>query len=434
MPITQTYYLDGTDLSTSSSIYLDIAQTTCAPDGFYSDGVIVREQVNCGLLPAQPCPNCGGPCFARNDPGYTYGGGVGIYKAPINLGTNVGAVIVEFNPNFSADGIKVEYDSVLYDTLSSQTVGLIQSAIGPPVFFGDISFCTIGGISYLPEYKWDGSAFNLTPISNSVNVTGAQIVDTGGPTGNSFMVIPKLTANPQNIDVTMYSTCDKEPTDFTFAVRCPRLLDPFISTSGYATFDEACNGEPDQTYYYVSVNGSGNQLGYYDWVFSDPYGQNVLPDGWYAAPIHLITAGATTFEVQNGIIVNFQLNCAPTDLTSLGKDFYTGCTAGGINITTLSLDWEPTPENVFTASSVSTGVTYPVLNGVYTAKLTLDFDAGSVGCPPIQVNMTVTDCCASYSSIQTYTPVAGGQIIHTFQFNVNPINGPYILDVNLYNI
>lgn len=52
------YYLDGTTLSDSTSVYTDAQMTTCAPDGFYSNGVIVRELSNCVLLPEQSCPDC----------------------------------------------------------------------------------------------------------------------------------------------------------------------------------------------------------------------------------------------------------------------------------------------------------------------------------------------------------------------------------------
>ena len=53
------YYLDGDTLSNSSAVFTDESMTTCAPDGFYSDGTIVRELSGCSLLPAEDCPNCG---------------------------------------------------------------------------------------------------------------------------------------------------------------------------------------------------------------------------------------------------------------------------------------------------------------------------------------------------------------------------------------
>jgi hypothetical protein len=54
-----TYFLNAASLALASSVYTDSSLDTLAPDGFYSDSSIVREQV-AGVLQAQsPCPGCG---------------------------------------------------------------------------------------------------------------------------------------------------------------------------------------------------------------------------------------------------------------------------------------------------------------------------------------------------------------------------------------
>jgi hypothetical protein len=53
-----TYYLDAPSLSAASVIYDDANLTTVAADGFYSDGVISREQASGVLLPQVACPSC----------------------------------------------------------------------------------------------------------------------------------------------------------------------------------------------------------------------------------------------------------------------------------------------------------------------------------------------------------------------------------------
>lgn len=53
------FYIDGTTLSDSTAVYTDAALSICAPDGFYSDGVVVRELRECQLLDEAPCGNCG---------------------------------------------------------------------------------------------------------------------------------------------------------------------------------------------------------------------------------------------------------------------------------------------------------------------------------------------------------------------------------------
>ena len=53
-----TFYLDTASLSTATAIYSNPSMTALAPDGFYSDGTIVRQQSSGVLLPPSSCPNC----------------------------------------------------------------------------------------------------------------------------------------------------------------------------------------------------------------------------------------------------------------------------------------------------------------------------------------------------------------------------------------
>lgn len=53
-----TFYLDTDSLSTATAIYSNPSMTAVAPDGFYSDGTIVRQQSSGVLLDATNCPNC----------------------------------------------------------------------------------------------------------------------------------------------------------------------------------------------------------------------------------------------------------------------------------------------------------------------------------------------------------------------------------------
>ena len=56
-----TYYLDTASFTNATAVFSDSTLSTCAPDGFYANGTIVREQVSCVLLPAQACPSCPTP-------------------------------------------------------------------------------------------------------------------------------------------------------------------------------------------------------------------------------------------------------------------------------------------------------------------------------------------------------------------------------------
>lgn len=58
MAINSTFYLDSADLATATSVYLDINLTLIAPDGFYGDGTISRQQSSGILLAAETCTAC----------------------------------------------------------------------------------------------------------------------------------------------------------------------------------------------------------------------------------------------------------------------------------------------------------------------------------------------------------------------------------------
>jgi hypothetical protein len=58
MAISGTYYLNAPSLGSATSVFDDASLTILASDGFYSDGIIAREQVSGVLLPQQTCPSC----------------------------------------------------------------------------------------------------------------------------------------------------------------------------------------------------------------------------------------------------------------------------------------------------------------------------------------------------------------------------------------
>lgn len=439
MPYQQIYYLNGPDLLTSTAIFLDVAQTICAPDGYYSDGVNVRLLSGCSLLPTQLCDTCGEDCFlveGRPTPPFTQSGGAGVYKVPINLTTNTGAVIIEFSPGTTLDGIMVEYDGNLYDTLSAQNYlgNTIFSLTVPPVYFGNSATCPAPQTVVVPEFLWNGSNFSLTPNNVPVNMVVQQVVNTGiSSPGTAIMVVPKPNAAPQLLELTIYTLC--APSDWSFAVRCPQLLQECFRTPVGDPL-VVCDALPTETFYVAHVNGSAGQLDLNDWVFTDPYGQNYLPDGWYTAPIHLQNVGNSDFEVANGIVVGFDTTCSATTLNVTGRDLYTpapGCVSGGIINSTISIEWQPLAQNIYADTYPPTIPSVNVDNGVYTVYLTLDFDA-IVGCQNLQVLLTLTDSLGSMVNSQVFTPTPFGQILYSYQFSVSPANGPYTLDIVLYPI
>lgn len=58
MATQNTYYLNAASFNSATGIYLDEALTELVPNGFYSDGVSVRQMLDGVLYPAQECDSC----------------------------------------------------------------------------------------------------------------------------------------------------------------------------------------------------------------------------------------------------------------------------------------------------------------------------------------------------------------------------------------
>lgn len=295
-----TYYLDAPSLGSATVIYTDVNLTTVAPNGFYSDGTIVREQVSGALLPQNSCPSCATPCGGN----ISASGQQGIYYLSSDLGTDTGAVIVTFDPYSVPDGVLATFNSVTYNGLSSPAYGWLQGSAGLPTYIGATSSdCGIVANSpyTLDEYEYNGTTFAPLGTTTSVSVISGQMDLTVGGPGNCVMVIPKTTASPSVLDLQFIGPCSG--TAFEISVSCPTSLTAFTSTSVGVSSAAACVDTIDQTYFVAYVTGSAGTLGLYDLVFSDPNGQFKLTAGYYKTT----NAGANDwFQVDaNGVIVAF---------------------------------------------------------------------------------------------------------------------------------
>jgi hypothetical protein len=306
MATSGTYYLDAPSLGSATVIYSDINLTTIAPDGFYSDGVIVREQALGVLLPQVTCgsciPTCGGTISAS--------GAQGVYNLSFDLGTATGAVVVSFDPIGVPDGIIAQYNSTYYNGLSSPSFGWLQGSLSSlPTYIGDsLSDCGIvaGSPYVLNVYNYVGGSFVPSGGTENVTILSPQLDLTVGLPGDCKMVIPKTSASPSVLTLKFIGPCPG--TVFNVGTACPAPLTSFASSTVGGSSAAACSDSIDQTYYVVHVNGSGGVLGLYDLVFSDPNGEFKLPAGYYRTS----AAGANDwFQVDsNGVIISFGV-CPP---------------------------------------------------------------------------------------------------------------------------
>lgn len=306
-----TYYIDGTTLSNSTAVYDNAAMTVCAADGFYSDGVIVREQVNCSLLPAQTCPTCAEPCGGT----ISDSGAQGIYLLDLDVGgtaTDTGAIIVMFDPRSVPDGIRATFDSTIYNKLSSPVDGYHGSTNANNFTYigAQGSDCGISGSTYnLNEFNYVGGSFQSTGNTQSITVNAGDVSLGSNAPGDCIMVIPKPNPTPSVVNFEFVGPCTS--TVFDISVSCPAALPSYSSTTvARPGFLAACEDTINQTFYHAPVNGTAGAPALYDWVFSDQNGQSTLLAGWYK--IENVNGAQYPIEVDaNGIIITIG-TCDPT--------------------------------------------------------------------------------------------------------------------------
>tara|TARA_B110000967_G_C18892989_1_gene568620 strand:+ start:1334 stop:2248 length:915 start_codon:yes stop_codon:yes gene_type:complete len=297
------YYINGTTLSNSTAVFTDAALTTCAPDGFYSDGSgISRNQDTCVLGPIQNCPECLTGCDTGS---IVANSGQGTFLLDLDLGdtaSDVGAVIIKFTPASVPDGIRATYNGASYNKLSSDVDGLHEGSVsGGYTYVGNsgASCVPVAGTTYsgLAIYRYNGSSFADTGTTQDVAVQAGELSFSATTPGNLYMVIPKIASTPKTLNIEMAGVC--AGTVFAVEVSCPQLLPGYVSSSSPSVNSvDACGIVPDTNYYSAQVAGSPGVPEIFDFVFSDAYGQYPLGDGFFN------TTGALWIEVSNGIVIN----------------------------------------------------------------------------------------------------------------------------------
>lgn len=312
MATSSTYYLNAPSLASSTSVFTDAGLTVLAADGFYSDGVISREQVSGVLLPQQTCPSCATPCGTT----INASGGQGIYLLDLDAGStsaDVGAVIVRFDPYGVPDGIRGILGTNTYNKLTSSVDGLHQSTTPSNLtFIGQTGAdCGISGSTYpaLIEYLYNGTSFVATGGTQSVTVAPGDVSLGASAPGNTLMVIPKLTASPSIINFEVVGPCSG--TAWTMSVACPVLLTGFSSSIGAVSSTAVCELTETTTFYNASLADTPGTVGLYDLVFADAYGSTPLATGFYLAT-GSITGGNDWFEVNaSGVVISLGICVIP---------------------------------------------------------------------------------------------------------------------------
>lgn len=313
MAVNAPFYLDAANLTSAVSVYLDSELTNLAPDGYYGDGTITRQQSGGILLTAETCATCPTPC------GESIGGsgGTGIYQINLDSGstpTSVGAIIVKFNPATVPDGIRALYNGVSYNKLSSPNFGAFQSQnVGHFTIVGS-GAGSAGCSSWYPAgatltqpvslYNPATSTFEPTGTTQTNTITAGANPDfflPGGLVGDCVMVIPKPTSLPNNVLIEVIGPCSS--TGWTFSATCPAPLPSISASVSYIIADIPCGEILENTFYFAKVHTAvDSYVGINDFVFTDENGEFPVADGFY------LTNGAAAtnkvIEIFDGVVFN----------------------------------------------------------------------------------------------------------------------------------
>ena len=329
-----TYYFDGTTLANATSVYTNASLTTLAPDGFYSDAGIVRQQLNGILLNTQTCNSCAVAC----------GSGVtaqsssnGFYTANIDLANSTEAVVVYGYWGASIpDGLKLTFNGQTYNRFTcylNHSTETIQDGSGTQVDYAGINNAT-DAFTYMGKTNANlvaNSPYNNTPSGGCTNgdqleryvLSGGNYVAQGTYTNaivnNNMLgvipgtsrvytgVFPKTTLTPTNLLLEVSAPlCG---TFFKWEVACPAALPSFQATAlqlntncgaPTATYYFARNADRTGTNTFVPETGAFPAVG--NFVFEDANGATYLNDTNTLK--YIIISNSTYLGIRNGVVVS----------------------------------------------------------------------------------------------------------------------------------
>ena len=330
-----TYCFDGLNFSQASALYTDSTLTTLSPDGWYSQGNIVRQQLNGVLLNAQPCGTCLVACGSGVDASFSSNG---FFSADIDLANDTGAVILYFYMGSSIpDGVLATYNSNTYNRLTCEgnhnayTIvdgannqvdysGVFNQGTGRITYVGNSNASLLSDSPYnntpsgtctsgdKPQnYTYTGSSYVAQGTYETVTVASNEIGVNSGSASRVFtMVVPKTSASPSTINLLIAAPmCG---TFFRWEVDCPVALPSFTASASQSTTDCAAA----TTTYYFARNATGTSNTFVvdtnttpnvgNWVFSDANGSTYLNDT--SITLYYIIGGATAIGVRNGVVVS----------------------------------------------------------------------------------------------------------------------------------
>tara|TARA_R100001463_G_C3525590_1_gene221172 strand:+ start:258 stop:1508 length:1251 start_codon:yes stop_codon:yes gene_type:complete len=249
------------------------------------------------------------------------GGGQGYFEGELDFSTTTGAIVVYFYVSGVPDGVSFLYNSVTYNTLTSNAEGRITAASGTNNIVGSGSSSTeaalIAGSPYtLTKSVWNGTSFGVTGNTESGLIAAATNINLGAAGLSYTLVIPKSAASPSTGVLKILGN-PLGSTVWIVSAPCPITLPSFTTNSVAVSSTVACcTATQNQTYYFArNATLSGNSFvidtntlpQVNNFVFSNSTGATALANGYYKIN------STQALYVQNGVVDSI-VTC-PTCLT-----------------------------------------------------------------------------------------------------------------------
>jgi hypothetical protein len=219
----QSFFPNGSTLSSSSVVYQNLQQTVPASDGYYSDGSVVRLQKLSVLQPQDNC-FCGVVCNS-NQFIFWRGAVLRVNKAVHTLGTNTGAVEIIFDPWDVPVGIQVQYNGINYNKWYSIQHGeLYPNSINTPVYLGQSGYGTlpIAGTYQVAELTNTYQFVDIPGDTDYVTVGPGSIRLTPSNPNECRLVVPKPGSTVNEIKITVFNLIShNESLQKNYRVSCP---------------------------------------------------------------------------------------------------------------------------------------------------------------------------------------------------------------------
>jgi len=213
-----------------------------------------------------------------------------LFQLDYSLGTDLGAIIVYFNPQAVVDGIQTKLGSTIYNNATSPQFGYVgdgsrfnflgdQNATGA----ADIGpTLDLGGYTNQDFYLADSSgAFPQTPTNQNgvAQGTSADVNTTTATPGYCTIVIPRTDYTNPNITLLVFGPPGTS-TAWNVEVNCPVLLTSTPSGNKDVNCEQTST-YPNLIYVAPNYNGTAGEPAVHEFAFRDASGVTLQGAGTY---------------------------------------------------------------------------------------------------------------------------------------------------------